>query len=122
MYSSEPIGPGAASHEGMPCCASLKDSEALRVCLTVALVLIENQILDAQDTQLVQRFFMTICIDFFAALSFGLRDDLLEIRRDDQTGALLINLSNAIMKRAGSETICAAFPRVLAFAVVASPD
>src|SRR6266436_9456940 len=50
---------------------------------------------------------MTIAIGFFAALSFGLRDYLLEIRGDDQTCALLINLSNAIMKSAGSETVCA---------------
>src|SRR5882762_1683202 len=36
MYSSEPIGPGAANHEGMPCCASLKESEAF-VCVLPSL-------------------------------------------------------------------------------------
>ena len=76
--------------------------------LTIALVLIENQILDAQHTQFVQRFLLTSSIGFFAALSFGLRNYSFEISCDDQPGALLINLSNAIMKRTGSEAVCAA--------------
>src|SRR6476620_9587342 len=73
--------------------------------LTITLVLIEHQVLDAQYSELVESCFMTGVVLIFAALSFILRDYLLEIRGNDQTRALLVNLGNAIVKRAGSETV-----------------
>ena len=108
MYSSEPIGPGAANHEGMPRCASLKDTFAASVRFPFRVFLIQNEVLQIQNAKLFQRALAFLGVRTFGKLRFCLCNQPFQIGCHNQTRAFLINLRNAIVEWCCSEAACLA--------------
>src|ERR1041384_4836209 len=67
--------------------------------LSVAVFLVQNEILHTQNTELVQSSFLLLSIGTFGAFSFRGSHDFFEIRRNYETGAFLINLCDTVVER-----------------------
>src|SRR5207253_1691214 len=75
-----------------------------RVCLAVAVLLIQHKRFHIEETELIQSLFVLVT-DSDPAQTSGVGDDLLQICRYYQAGAFAIHAGNPIVERRRSETV-----------------
>src|SRR5689334_23007438 len=77
---------------------------SLRMCLAVAVLLVQHEILHTQQAELGQRAFLLRGVRVFTAFGLGVCHDLFKIRGHDQTSAFLVNLRDAVTEWRRSKT------------------
>ena len=64
--------------------------------LAAGFFLIQDEVFNIENPKLIQRTLLLFCVWSLGSDAFGLRDNFLKICRDNQAGAFLVNLGDAI--------------------------